>query len=345
MPKNILLLVALAILATAIGHADTIAAPGDNGVALYLDQDLFVPLTNQDRDYTMGIGVEVSEDYGPLYLMGDLVQDIGRLTGLDRATGRVYRSYLLGSLNYTPDDIGNPAPIFNDRPYASLLYLANKRVVADGHRALGVEMLIGMLGLDLAPELQRALHRKWRSWSGSTKPVDPAGWDHQISSGGEPVVRLRLADAHLLQSGAGEYGDWDLAGSWDASVGFQTNASVGLSARAGRLASDAWSLPYDPINRGNFVPTGGGDEWYLWTTARLRAVAYDALLQGQFRHSDVTVDSDDIRRMVWEGGVGVTRGWSALQLTLAVNAKAGDTHLSQAPARHVWGGMYLNWRY
>ena len=136
---------------------------------------------------------------------------------------------------------------------------------------------------------------------------------------------------------------WDLAHSWDVNLGFQTNASVGLSGRAGQLSSPFWSVPYDPINRGNFVPAFGGDEWYLWAAGRVRGVAYDALLQGQFRDSLVTVGAGDMRRLVWEAGIGVSKGWSGLQLTLSVNGKAGDTELPNAPDEHYWGGIYLSW--
>ena len=56
----------------------SVAAPaGQRGYSLYFDQDLFVPGTNQDRDYTMGLGIEVFEDQGPLYLLGDVIDAIG----------------------------------------------------------------------------------------------------------------------------------------------------------------------------------------------------------------------------------------------------------------------------
>lgn len=312
---------------------------GRIGVALYADQDLFVPATNADRDYTMGLGVEVFEDRGPLYLFGDLLDLVEPILPIDRRCGRVYRSFLFGSVNYTPDDIGNPAPIHDDRPYASLLYLANKQVVGDEHGVLGVELAVGVLGLDLARQVQTGLHSAWRGVTGGTEPVEPRGWQHQISDGGEPTARLRVVGASLMH----HTDTWDAAWGWEANLGFQTNAALGLSARAGRRDSVFWSVPYDPINRGAFVPALGGDEFYLWSAARLRAVAYDATLQGQFRHSPVTVDRDDMRSLVWEAGVGVTRGWSGVQLTFAVNAKAGDTRLARAPDEHVWGGLYLSW--
>jgi len=329
------------ILAVAAGPAPAclLSTHEGTGIGVYFDQDMFVPATNRDRDYTMGIGVEVFQQQGPLYLLGDLLTRFDALTGFDRRCGRVYRSYLLGAVNYTPDDIGNPAPIYDDRPYASLLYLANKKVIADDRRALGVEFMAGFLGLDVARQVQTALHRWYRDVTGRSEPVDPQGWDHQISAGGEPTLRLRVADSRRFAQGPG----WDLAHGWEANLGFQTNAALGMSGRFGRLNSPFWSLPYDPINRGNFVPALRGDELYLWGAARLRAVAYDALLQGQFRDSEVTVAADDMRRLVWEAGVGVTKSWSGFQLTLAVSAKAGDTHLAKAPDEHVWGGVYLNY--
>jgi hypothetical protein len=244
-------------------------------------------------------------------------------------------------VNFTPDDIGDRAPIFDDRPYASLLYLANKQVVADDDRALGVELMIGALGLRIADEVQTALHRWNRELRGSNDPVDPKGWRYQISDGGEPTARLRVSDSRRFAHS----GHWDLSHAWDLNLGFQTNASIGVSGRFGDLNSPFWSVPYDPINRGNFVPAFGGDELYVWGAARLRGVAYDAMLQGQFRDSRVTVDSDDVRRLLWDAGVGVTKGWRGYQLTLAFNAKGAETRLKDARNRHFWGGLYLSKRY
>ena len=334
-PFVILLLIAHSAVAdTCLSKADS----SEIGVGIYFDQDMFVPGANDDRDYTMGIGVEVFQDQGPLYLMGGLLERLDPLVGFDRRCGRVYRSFLLGAVTYTPDDIGNPEPIFDDRPYASLLYLANKQVVADDTRALGVEIMVGAMGLNVAEHVQTTLHQWYRDVSGDSEPVDPEGWRYQISEGGEPTIRLRLADSRRFARGR----NWDLAHSWDLSLGFQTNASIGLSGRLGDLNSPFWSIPYDPISRGNFVPAMKGDELYVWAAGRLRVVAYDALLQGQFRDSTVTVDYDDMRRLVWEAGIGVTRGWSNFQLTFSINAKAGDTRLDDAPDEHFWGGLYLS---
>ena len=339
--RPIILVISFISLAAQAAAADSCLSDADQsgmGVGIYFDQDMFVPGTNDDRDYTMGIGVEVFQDQGPLYLMGGLFKQLDPLVGFDRRCGRVYRSFLLGSVTHTPDDIGDPEPIFDDRPYSSLLYLANKQVVADDGRALGMEIMVGALGLNISHQVQTELHRWYRDVTGESEPVDPQGWRYQISDGGEPTARLRLTDSRRFAEG----NRWDLAHSWDLNLGFQTNASIGLSGRFGDLNSPFWSAPYDPINRGNFVPSMRGDELYFWTAGRLRAVAYDALLQGQFRDSVVTVDYDDMRKLVWEAGVGVTKGWSGFQLTFSINAKAGDTRLAEAPDQHYWGGLYLS---
>lgn len=340
----LLRLLLLVLLLPAQAAADSCLSSDDRpgfGLSFYFDQDLLVPGTNEDRDYTMGIGFEVFQNRGPLYLFGNLLRRLNPLVGFDKRCGRVYRSFLLGSITYTPDDIGNPAPIFDDRPYASLSYLANKQVVADDERALGLEIMMGALGLRLARDIQTSLHEWYRSRTGGSEPVNPRGWGNQISDGGEPTARLRLTDSRRLAAGR----HWDLARSLELNIGFQTNASIGLSGRAGTIRSPFWSLPYDPINRGNFVPAGNADEWYVWAAGRLRGVAYDALLQGQFRDSTVTTDYPDMRKLVWEAGVGVTRGWAGFKLTASINAKAGDTLLAKAPDEHIWGGLYLSRRY
>lgn len=336
------LLIVLVLLAAGHAAAESCVAPADVdglGVGFYIDQDMFVPATNRDRDYTMGLGFEVFHDRGPLRVYRDILELLEPMVGFDRACGRLYQSYQFGAVTYTPDDIGNPAPIRDDRPYASLLYLSNKKVVADDDRVLGVEFMVGALGLDVARDVQTELHGWVREEFDTDEPVDPEGWDHQISDGGEPTLRLRVAGGKLLAQGRG----WDLARNWEANLGFQTNAAFGLMARLGMQRGPFWSTPYDPVNRGNFVPSPQRRQLYFWTAGRLRAVAYDALLQGQFRDSEVTVGGSDMRRLVWEGAVGVTGGLPGVQLTFAINAKAGDTRLAKAPDEHIWGGLYLSW--
>ena len=84
---------------------------------------------------------------------------------------------------------------------------------------------------------------------------------------------------------------------------------------------------------------------YLWGAVRGRLVGYDALLQGQFRDSPVTVNNDELERLALEGAVGITKSWRRLQATLAINAKSAEIERGSAARNHVWGGLYFNVRF
>ncbi|MDT8405419.1 lipid A deacylase LpxR family protein [Sulfuriflexus sp.] len=314
----------------------------DRGVGLYFDQDLLTAGFNQDRDYTTGVAAEFFWQEDGLYLLDRPVKWLGHRFGLLAEDAYFERSFILGSVNFTPDDLSASRPQFDDRPYASLIYLGNKRVYTDDISALALEMRIGVLGTSVAREIQQALHASWRDVTDDREPVDPKGWQHQISNGGEPTLGFRVAYAERL---AGAKGRWDLTGTTSTSLGYQTNASVGLSLRAGDIASPVWSLPYDPINRGSFLPSLAGNEWYLWAAYRARVVAYDVLLQGQFRDSAVTFNSDQLRHVVHDAGVGVTLSIEPMQVTFAINGKTSELNVLKADRSHLWGGMYVMLRY
>ncbi len=328
------LFIFLSIVAGDIGAAQ-------KGYGLYFDQDLLLPVVNEDRDYTMGVGIERFERESAFQLLQGPLRSVAGVLSIDDRKGELRTSYLFGSVNYTPDDLSASAPVPGDRPYASVLYLSNKRVVTDDAHAIGVELQVGLLGTYVAREIQRKLHQGWRKLSDSDEPVTPRGWGNQISAGGEPTLRLRLARSDRL---LGDSRRWDLAGTFDLSVGYQTNASAGLALRGGLLRSKFSSLPYDPINRGNFVPAFGDDELYLWGATRARLVGYDALLQGQFRDSTLTYDSDQLRRLVIDAGAGVTGSWRGVQLTLSANLKTSELDHGAADRTQWWGGLYVTVR-
>ena len=314
-------------------HADQ----SDGGIGLYVDQDLLVPLSNEDRDYTMGMALEFfwAKEKG-LYPLDDLVHSASKWLGMDDSNSDIVYSFMLGSIVYTPDDLSDSLPIFDDRPYSSLIYLRNKRVRTDHEKALAAEMSIGLLGTNVAKAIQTQLHTVYRGASGSDEPVDPQGWSHQISDGGELTMRLRLSGS-LLQPDFSRKGQWDVTTSYGLALGYQTNLNVGIAARAGSIKSPFWSLPFDPVNRGNFSPSAPKQEWYVWSALRSHLIIYDALLQGQFRDSDVQFSSDQIERVVFDGAVGLTMGFEKSQFTFSVNAKSAD--LKFMSRRQVWGGL------
>lgn len=348
MEKNTLLAKALIycifLLYAYIAKADveTIAnkVEKNEGVGIYIDQDMFVPFSNEDRDYTMGFAVEFfwAKDKG-IYPLDGAVKTIGKWLGIKDADKNIVYSFMLGVLAYTPDDLSDSQPIYNDRPYSSLIYLSNKRVRTDGKNALAAEVLVGIIGSKIPGEIQSGFHSIYRDAfdkAPTEDPVEPMGWQHQISDGGELTLRLRLTNSRL-QEAFSIPKRFDLATTMGLSLGFQTNVNLGLSMRAGKLRSDYWSLPYDPVNRGNFLPSDAKDEWYFWTAFNARFVAYDALLQGQYRDSNVTFNYDELEHVVYDGGIGLTLGFETSQLTFSANMKSAD--LKILPRTQIWGSI------
>jgi hypothetical protein len=84
---------------------------------------------------------------------------------------------------------------------------------------------------------------------------------------------------------------------------------------------------------------------YLWAAVRGRLVGYDALLQGQFRDSQVTVNNEELERLLLEGAVGITKSWRRFQATFAINAKSAEIERGSDARDHVWGGLYFNFRF
>jgi len=311
------------------------AEPHRSGVGIYIDQDLFVPFTNEDRDYTMGFAVEFfwEKDKG-LYPFDNLVRKTAELLGMEDSDENIVYSFMLGTLAYTPDDLSNTQPIYDDRPYSSLIYLSNKRVRADDKNALAAEVLLGIIGTNFSRNAQTAFHSLYREIAGTLEPVEPKGWSHQISDGGELTMRLRLSRSRLQFS---DPGLWDIATTVALSLGFQTNVSASAAFRLGNIKSKFWSLPYDPVSRGNFLPGASKSEWYFWSAFRAHLVGYDALLQGRFMHSDVEFSSDETERVVYDGGLGLTFGFAESKLTISANAKSSDLKLTSR--RQVWGSI------
>lgn len=312
------------------------------GVGVYFDQDLLLPIVNEDRDYTMGMALEFFNESDILLPLDKAARWLGHGLGVHSRDDSIKRSFMIGTVNYTPDNLSATAPAVDDRPYSSVLFLSSKRVHASGDKAVGVEAQIGVIGTYVAREVQTTLHEWWRDANNSDTPVEPKGWKNQISAGGEPTLRFRVAKSTKL---AEHPGLWDLSQTWDMTLGYQTNASFGFSGRAGQIASPFWTIPFDPINRGNFVPSLGGEEWYFWAAYRGRLVGYDALLQGQFRDSVLTYDAGDLQRLVHEGGLGLTVSWRSIQITSAANFKTAELNRGQADRMHWWGGTYLTVRY
>lgn len=327
------------------------------GLSLVHDNDGWPHPGNSFKDDNYSAGIEFRVN-------GRAVRSIGLsrpLEGLDwltrvsrlhaRGTRRYHAAQLIG-LAFTPDVLDSRQPQRDDRPFASLAALSVRRTsvaTAGRDQAWSSELVVGMLGLDTAREVQTLLHRTRRWMTGNPTPVDPLGWNNQISDGGEPTGLYRVGyQQRLLGDPSGPARKhWQIVGGLDGSVGYQTHAAGAVSARVGVFTSDFWEfssgLRSDGVGRQQPV-TAGVPRWELFAfgLARPKVVAYNALLQGQFRHSVHTVRP---KRLVgeWEGGVGASVPMGAYHLQAVVHFVQGRTTEFVAPkARlYTWGTILL----
>jgi hypothetical protein len=274
-----------------------------------IDQDLFVPIPslNEDRDYTMGLFVRFNScRKGSSWFSGHEVQHF-LLDALSITDGNTRFKYSTAfeSLTFTPDDLPAEAPVFEDRPYASILQITNNLVAyknAD-RAATEVSLSLGVLGLPVSEWVQEGLHQGFRGVFGTEEPFDPEGWDNQISNGGAPTAKLTLTRYFRQSTRA----DWlDIVYSAGADVGYQTGVNIGFSARFGRLnkAKPVWQTGRDGGYLNERLP---GNELYAIVTNRVNFVGYNALLQGQFRSNPHELSASQVDRFVIENSIGI--GW------------------------------------
>lgn len=281
----------------------------NSGWRINVDNDLLTG-QNTDRDYTGGLAVTLSGRRVQQYpvTLESLRSSIDHLIAFPKlynaSSSLSFHSQQYGMTLFTPDDIDSVAPVYDDRPYASLFYLSNTEftVLPDQDTAYVSRLTIGLLGLDAAEDVQTFLHD-------ITSSDVPSGWDNQVSSGGEPTAML----SYSMQKNLFRSKSQQLKAEYEANVGFITDVNAGLSWRWGRINSSWWSFnPYQSKYIQQSMPVFSSNaesqknELYLWAGGRINFRIYNALLQGQFRHSEVTVSSDELERLVAEFWFGLT---------------------------------------
>lgn len=315
---------------------------GVDALRVQIDNDLFAG-DEKDRDYTGGMSITLSGERARdgLLSLDPLLRRLDDLTvdpsNADDANVRYARQ--VGLMAFTPSDtlIAEVQP--DDRPYASLLFVSNGRVRvdADDRGAWTSSVTVGVLGLSLTENLHSGVHEL----VGSERP---RGYDHQISAGGEPTARYTLARQNLWI--ADPNGLVDVKTTVQGSVGFLTETSAAISVRAGRFNSHWWEFAPELTDYMSApVPTEsyrGGREFYVFAGARVKARAYNAFLQGQFRHSEVRYTSNDIEPLIGEAWIGVvTQILDQTQLSYALHYQTAELRDGPASRDALWGAVQL----
>lgn len=357
-------LVQAAVLVPAVVSAqpaatDSAAAPGSpeerlvTGVSLVHDNDNWPHPGNTLRDdnYSAGYEVRVNGSIVRRAWLSKPLEGLDWLTRMNRlhARGaRRYHSAQLVGLVYTPDVIQTTEVQTDDRPYASLMALTVSRTSVGGaalDRARWSEFTLGMLGLDVPGEVQRFMHRTRRWMTKNPVPYDPQGWRNQISEGGEPTALYRVGYQRRLagDGAAGRRKHWEVVGGVEGGAGYWTSAAGSIGTRVGAFTSDFWEFPSgtaSPAVGQQRAPAAGGRRWdvFAFALVRPRLVAYNALLQGQFRDSIHTVRP---RRVLGEseGGVGLSLPLGRYQVQAVMQLVQWRTADFVGPKarRYSWG--------
>ncbi|WP_339630852.1 lipid A deacylase LpxR family protein [uncultured Sneathiella sp.] len=258
-----------------------------------LENDLFFGL---DQDYTNGVQLAwMSEpDYAPVWAL-----KAARLLPFFPEDGLVRSSYAIGQNMYTPNDISDPDPPLDERPYAGWLYGAVGIVVETGEKQLDqLQLQFGIVGpSSLAEQSQEFIHKV----VGSPKPQ---GWDTQLKD--EPGLVLtyqRSWRALVSQEIAGI--SVDVTPHVGGALGnIYTYANAGATLRFG------WNLPndYGPPRIQPGLPGSGFFEQtddvglYFFAGLDARAVAHNIFLDGNTFRDSRSVDKEPF---VGDAQVGV----------------------------------------
>lgn len=336
---------------TAANNATFNAEPKNTGWSLYIDNDVFT-LRPRDQDYTGGISFTLAgQRAASLFFSADPVLGaINNVFGMapeNHANGIHYiHSLQAGVAAFTPGDISVAEIIPGDRPYAGLVYIANSRLSINEKNPDMVEqttLTIGMLGTSWLPWAQKTIHRE-------TSDIEPEGWSHQISAGGEPTFRYSYAQQYLWLSDENEDSRYEIKPSMELAAGFITDANISLSARWGRISTPWWSFSPDrseyfsqPSTGLAYASSASSKELYVWAGAKLKAHAYNVFLQGQFRDSDLRYSADEIRPLMLEAWLGVTGQVSRTYwLSWVIRYQTSELRVEPGDRPLVWGRIMVN---
>ncbi len=347
---------------TEHGALDETAFVGRGGYAIQLDNDLFLRRTSPIRT-TAGVVVVTYASPNPGPVMRPLIST--RSTGFAVAWGsRPTRSQIRAAstprqatqigILFSPAMTPGSLPKSDERRSSAIVSFARPAVHADelgnfvcfegGDRARFSSFRFGIAWLACRPKV---LHRGVRQLVGDERP---RGWEHQISAGGEPTARYVESQQWLLNdvqthtaglpglkvtlAGNAGYITEDERCAFHA-MGTHSVTVVELFARAGQLRLRA-------ARAGEHLQWTQSADVFALTSFRLKARAYhNALLQGQFRHSDVRVQG---RRSRAPAGRRVA-GYGDHLVGCAHHPRAalclgGDDYRAQ-PARPHLGGHQL----
>lgn len=319
----------LASILPGTAHAET-------EFTLRIDEDLFSGMGN-DADYTGGLALTFAGD-----MFAEPQARRTWIRRLDERLGMAARRYRyefeLGAAAFTPLPISELATQLGDRPYAGIVYTSVTVVRWGGTQSAATTILAGVLGSELVPAAQRHIHRVMGS-------DQPRGWTHQISDGGELTFRVmhEMTRASAVTDLGRTNAQWLYRMS--AGAGLLTDVGFGVAARIGQFAEPHWAIHTSPLGLGDRMVSGSARvDRYLYVTLGARLSLYNAFLQGQFRHSDLTMSSSERRTLVPDASLGFVFDTERNRTVhYFLRAQRSEARLAAREEISIYGGIALSW--
>lgn len=314
--------------------------PAFDGVWTFLIENDNFAFSRDDGNYTNGIVLSWTsgevERREPRSLSNRLVSLASFLPFMADARYRHHAGFSLGQLIFTPEDIKDPDPPPDARPYAGILFL-DTTVYARGEHSLHAYTLrLGVTGeISEAEEVQKQLH----DWFQTNKP---RGWSTQI--GNEPLLNLGYEyHRRLTPPGSTPSHFFDVTPHVGGTVGnAMIAASAGASFRLGPDLPDSYGPPSPRTGyQGHDVHAGapGGRGWYyLFGGLEGWAVGRDLTLDGNTWKKSRSTDREDL---VGSATIGFSVGVGRLLFTAGFSFYS-DAYREQDVRQGV-GALSLSW--
>ena len=325
-------------------HAESIqdgeSQGSKNSWNIGLENDLLSG-SQKDADYTGGFFFTLlgpAASHSPFSL--DPILGIFDNAWLDLKTSDRKSGLQVSMQAWVPEDTSNSSPIYGDRPYASLLALKSTRVYVGnyGEPVWASSLSVGLLGAGFAKDIHHQFHQLVGSGEG------PKGYANQISNGGEPTLLYNVRRQSLLSEMKSGGTRHDFKWSGEGSLGYLTEAKLAVSGRSGQMSSAWWSMQAE--RTGFYAPHNKSGDIYLSYGVAVMFRAYNALLQGQFRDTNVTLKGSELEAVIGEIWTGLTYAVSdSVTLNYKINFQTSEIKSGIGARNFSSGGLFLAYRY
>ncbi len=132
----------------------------------------------------------------------------------------------------------------------------------------------------------------------------------------------------------------------EGSLGYITEARWSLSFRAGQLRAPWWQSTPELTRygeRNNAQPLKQPREHYLFGGVSLVGRAYNAFLQGQFRHSEVSYAADEVNHAIAEAWLGYTWAFGdGYRVSYLLRGHTSELRDGEGDRDVLWGGLVFS---